>query len=152
MVTICRLSFLPPAWESLGGGVAGAMVDGTSSPTLQEAAKQACSLCGERGHQVTADCVLSCARPSSDTILLKKFFHWFIFWPCHAACRISVPQPETESRSWKGNPGILTTRPAGNSPDTILFNSLYLPISCEAGILSIELMGKLRLREVKSYA
>lgn len=74
----CRLSIPPPAWESLGSGVMGggnAMVDCTSSPTLQEAANQALSLCGDRGHQVSADCVLSCARPSSDTILFLKHFH-----------------------------------------------------------------------------
>lgn len=36
------------------------------------------------------------------------------------------------------------------SSDTTLFNPLYLPICYEAGVLTIEQMGQLRLREVTS--
>ena len=39
-----------------------------------------------------------------------------MFWPCCVAWEISVPQAVTEPGLWQLKPGILTTRPPGNSP------------------------------------
>ena len=36
-------------------------------------------------------------------------------WPCHVAYGISVPQPRIEPGPWQWKPGILTTKPLGNS-------------------------------------
>ena len=56
--------------------------------------------------------------------------HWFVFFSfllhCRA-CRISVPQPGIEPRSQQWNPGVLTTRPPGNSPLVGFLTSLHLP-------------------------
>ena len=41
-------------------------------------------------------------------IMLFSFF-------CHAACKLSAPQPGTALGSWQWKPGILTTRPLENS-------------------------------------
>ena len=49
--------------------------------------------------------------------LFKKDFPFsFFFQLCNAACRISVPRPEIETRLWQWKPRILTARPTGNSP------------------------------------
>ena len=37
----------------------------------------------------------------------------FLFWPCHMAYGILVPQPESDPCLW--NSGVLTTGPSGNS-------------------------------------
>ena len=53
-------------------------------------------------------------------------FPFCFFGPCHLACGISVSQPGIEPgpRQWK--PGILTTRPPGNSLGTPYFTVLWL--------------------------
>ena len=40
---------------------------------------------------------------------------FFFSWLCHLACRILVPQGGTEPGLQQWKPGILTTRPPGNS-------------------------------------
>ena len=45
----------------------------------------------------------------------------FIFWLCHAACGVSVPQPGTEPGPLQWQYQILTTRPPGNSSPTPSF-------------------------------
>ena len=45
------------------------------------------------------------------------YFVFFFFWLCnHTTCRISVPQPGTESRPWQWKLRILTATTPGNSP------------------------------------
>ena len=49
--------------------------------------------------------------------ITKQIFILFFFWLCnHTTCRISVPQPGTESRPWQWKLKILTTTTLGNSP------------------------------------
>ena len=43
------------------------------------------------------------------------FIYLFIFWLHTKTCRISISWPGTEPRPWQWRPGILTTRPPGNS-------------------------------------
>ena len=47
----------------------------------------------------------------------------FFFWPHCMACGISVPHPEPRDWTWARTmkPGILTTRPRGNSQDWVDF-------------------------------
>ena len=53
-------------------------------------------------------------RLSDWTELSWKLFCYF--WPCYKACRILIPWPRIQLRSWQGEHQILTTGPPGNSP------------------------------------
>ena len=45
-----------------------------------------------------------------------SFFVFFCLCLHHMTCGISVSQPGIEPQPWQWKPGILTTRPPGNSP------------------------------------
>ena len=55
---------------------------------------------------------------------IHVIIYFLIFWLCHAIFKILVPWPATEPGPWQWKPGILTSRPSGNSVITLFFNAL----------------------------
>ena len=55
---------------------------------------------------------------SSQIILLnrKLLFFFFLFWLSHVACRVLVPQSETEPRPWQWKCWVLTAEQAKEFP------------------------------------
>lgn len=53
-------------------------------------------------------------------------------WPCLAACRISVPQPQIEPRPPQWKHQVLTIEPPGNSPYPLISstNIFVCPLHC----------------------
>ena len=51
----------------------------------------------------------------NSVVSFPLFFVFVCFLPHHTVCRISVPQPRTEPRSWQWTLQVLTTRPPGSS-------------------------------------
>ena len=51
--------------------------------------------------------------------------YYYYFGPCHAICGISVPWPGIEPRPRQWKPGILASRPPGNSPENNNYENEY---------------------------
>ena len=72
---------------------------------------------------------------------LRVFVFFGFFWPYLATCVISVPWPGIELGPQQWKPGILTTRPPGNSRglrfDSTFFSECYQELftSLESGII-----------------